>query len=67
MTDIERSRAILGLWGDIEKKQREIESYYLKIGKLKDEILLLKQDIIEVQDDVDSSKTVPWSPQDEMA
>ena len=67
MTDIERSRAILGLWGEIEKKQREIESYYLKIGKLKDEILLLKQDIIEVQDDVDSSKTVPWSPQGEMS
>ena len=67
MTDIERSRATLALWGEIEKKQREIEAYYLKIGKLKDEILLLKQDIIEVQDDVDSSKTVPWSPQGEMS
>ena len=67
MTDIERSRAILSLWGEIEKKQREIEAYYLKIGKLKDEILLLKQDIIEVQDDVDSSKTVPWQPQGDMS
>lgn len=67
MTDIERSRAILALWGDIEKKQREIESYYLKIGKLKDEILLLKQDIIEIQDDVDSSKSDTYIPQGGMS
>ena len=53
---------ILRLWGEINHRHKQIEDYYRKIGKLKDEILLLQQDIVEVQDDVDSSKTVPWEP-----
>ena len=53
---------ILRLWGEINHRHKQIEEYYLKIGKLKDEILLLQQDIVEVQDDVDSSRTVPWEP-----
>ena len=35
-----------------------------KLGKLKDDILLLQQEIIEVQDDVDSSQKCIYIPQD---
>lgn len=61
MTDIERSQQILHLWGEVTNKQKQIEDYYLKVGKLKDEILILKQEIIKIQD-VDSSQTGPFSP-----
>ena len=48
---------ILRLWGEINNLHKQIEDYQLKIGRLKDEILLLQQDIVEIQDEVDSSKS----------
>ena len=57
---------ILRLWGQINHRHKQIEDYYLKIGKLKDEILLLQQDIVELQDDVDSSKSGTYIPPGQM-
>ena len=56
MTNQEHSIKILGLWGDINHRHKQIEDLQLKIGKLKDEILDIQQEIIKVQDG-DSSRT----------
>ena len=60
MTDIERSRTILSLWGDINHRHKQIEDLQLKIGKLKDEILDIQQEIIKVQE-ADTSRTGPYN------
>ena len=59
MTDIEKSKEILSLWGDITARQKQIEDLYLKIGKLKDEILEIKTEICKVQED--TSRTGPYN------
>lgn len=51
MTNIDRELKVLTLWGEINKKHREIENLQLKIGKLKDEILILQREITDVQVD----------------
>ena len=51
MTNIDRELKVLSLWGEINKKHREIENLQLKIGKLKDEILILQREITDVQVD----------------
>ena len=56
MTNQEQSIKILSLWGDINNRHKQIEDLQLKIGKLKDEILDIQQEIIKVQG-VDSSRT----------
>ena len=56
MTNQEQSIKILGLWGDINHRHKQIEDLQLKIGKLKDEILDIQQEIIKVQDE-DSLRT----------
>ena len=67
MTNQERSIKILGLWGEINDKHKQIEDLQLKIGKLKDDILILQQEIIEVQDDVDSSTSATYIPPGRMS
>ena len=67
MTNQERSIKILGLWGEINGKHKQIEDLQLKIGKLKDDILILQQEIIEVQDDVDSSENGTYIPSGRMS
>jgi uncharacterized coiled-coil DUF342 family protein len=57
---------ILRLWGEINKRHKQIEDYQLKIGRLKDEILLLQQDIVEIQDEVDSSESGTYVPGGQM-
>ena len=57
---------ILELWGQINHRHKQIEDYQLKIGKLKDEILLLQQEIVDAQDDVDSSKSGTYIPPGQM-
>ena len=51
MTNFERELKVLTLWGEVNKKHREIENLQLKIGKLKDEILILQREITQVQAD----------------
>jgi hypothetical protein len=51
MTNFERELKVLTLWGEVNKKHREIENLQLKIGKLKDEILILQREITQVQVD----------------
>ena len=60
MTNQEQSIKILGLWGDINGKHKQIEDLQLKIGKLKDDILLLQQEIIKVQEE-DTSQSGPYN------
>lgn len=42
---------LLQLHSEVRTLQREIEGYYLKIGKLKDEILLKNQEIMKFTQD----------------
>ena len=51
MTNFERELKVLTLWGEVNKKHREIENLQLNIGKLKDEILILQREITQVQVD----------------
>ena len=51
MTNFERELKVLTLWGEVNKKHREIENLQLNIGKLKDEILILQREITQVQAD----------------
>ena len=51
MTDLDRDLKVLSLWGDINNKHKQIEDLQLRIGKLKDEILILQREITEVQVD----------------
>ena len=51
MTNFERELKVLTLWGEVNKKHREIENLQLKIGKLKDDILILQREITQVQVD----------------
>ena len=60
MTNQEQSIKILGLWGDINHRHKQIEDLQLKIGKLKDEILDIQQEIIKVQE-ADTSRTGPYN------
>ena len=51
MTDLDRDLKVLSLWGDINNKHKQIEDMQLRIGKLKDDILILQREITEVQVD----------------
>jgi peptidoglycan hydrolase CwlO-like protein len=51
MTNLDRDLKVLSLWGDINNKHKQIEDLQLRIGKLKDEILILQREITEVQVD----------------
>ena len=51
MIDLDRDLKVLSLWGDINNKHKQIEDLQLRIGKLKDEILILQREITEVQVD----------------
>jgi len=51
MTDLDRDLKVLSLWGDINNKHKQIEDLQLRIGKLKDDILILQREITEVQVD----------------
>lgn len=51
MTNFDRDLKVLSLWGDINNKHKQIEDLQLRIGKLKDEILILQREITEVQVD----------------
>ncbi len=51
MTNHDRDLKVLSLWGDINNKHKQIEDLLLRIGKLKDEILILQREITEVQVD----------------
>ena len=42
---------LLQLHSEVRKLQMEIEDYYLKIGKLKDEIMLKNQEIMKFTQD----------------
>ena len=61
MNNQEQSIKILGLWGDINQRHRQIEDLQLKIGKLKDEILDIQQEIIKVQDNPTTGTFNPTS------
>lgn len=61
MTNQEQSIKILGLWGDINQRHKQIEDLQLKIGKLKDEILDIQQEIIKVQDNPTTGTLNPAS------
>ena len=51
MIDLDRDLKVLSLWGDINNKHKQIEDMQLRIGKLKDDILILQREITEVQVD----------------
>ena len=51
MTNLDCDLKVLSLWGDINNKHKQIEDLQLRIGKLKDEILILQREITEVQGD----------------
>ena len=61
MNNQEQSIKILGLWGDINQRHKQIEDLQLKIGKLKDEILDIQQEIIKVQDNPTTGTLNPTS------